>query len=412
MLTKGWDTISIVKQDQINSDLKSVWGEMDSHFSYLSPEVGSYSIEGVFDCWQVIKGGGGSLLRMQLPIKSGSLNINQSEISLAGTFAIIEITLTLVSLLNERSLLKTEYLNLAKSRSEIIPGKSGWILPVTFLDSTGQVGIYSTLVLDSICQYLLAHPEQIDIVFAEINFAKSGSPQWAIPKRSSYCYMDSGYLAVLSVCSDKDITNLPTDVDVAGLPPTASSFYVMSSELLLENIIFPGLQNIYQKCVSTDFKYLDRELFNIRDLELNKIKSGALYYTPVVFKNKNIARVSGDLINISYVGNCDMYAGITMNWNGSVAMNVVLDNKGSVFFSKVKSSFNHNEDIPWYLKWLIPIVSFIVQIVVKVISDDLISSIESSSSLIKADAINTVVWCNEQAMVKSAFLSESLIFEY
>jgi hypothetical protein len=107
-----------------------------------------------------------------------------------------------------------------------------------------------------------------------------------------------------------------------------------------------------------------------------------------------------------------MYAGITMHWNGNVKMNAMQDTNGSILFYLDGSSFSHDEDIPWYLAWLSPIVGLIVQIVVAVISDDLSNSIKSRSSSIKANNINTVTWCKNQAVVKAVSISESLILEY
>jgi hypothetical protein len=412
MLTKGWDTISIVKQERINSDLASMWDSLNPNFTYSSNDPGAIKIDGKFGCWSIINGGGGRILRIKVPIKSGNLSLGQTKISLEGTSAIIEITLSLIPTQNNSSVLVTEYKNLARNRSEMTPAKNGWLLPVTFLDPSGQIGIYSNLVLDSICQFLLSNPSQIELIFAKINFAKSGSPNWAIPKRCAYSYLDSGYLTILSVCTDRDISQLPLDVDVAGIPIGLSSFYVMSSELMLENLILPGLIDIYQNCTPQNFFIIERQLLNRNNLRLHEIKSGAIYYTPIVYKEKNISRVEGDRIRVYYIGDCDMYAGITMYWNGNVRMNALLDNNGSILFLKDGSSFSHNEDIPWYLKWLLPIVGLIVEIVVKVISSDLINSIENRSSSIKADNINTVTWCNDQSVVKSVYISESLVLEY
>jgi hypothetical protein len=412
MLTKGWDTVSIVKQEKINFDLASTWDSLDPKFSYTSKYPETITVEGNFGCWGIIDGGGGRILRLKLPIKSGTLSLGQTKINLEGTSAIIEITLSLIPKQDDTSFLKTEYKFLAKTRSEMTPDKNGWLLPLTFLDPSGQVGVYSNLVLDSICQFLLSNPTQIELIFAQINFTKNGSPNWAIPKKCAYSYLDSGYLTILSVCTDRDITQLPLDIDVAGIPMKSSSFYVMSSELVFENLILPGLVDIYQNGSSSKFYFKDRELLNKENLRMYEIKSGAIYYTPIVYKEKNISRIEGDRIKVDYIGDCDMYAGITMFWNGNVKMNALLDTNGRILFYKVGSSFSHYEEIPWYLIWLSPIVGLIVEIIVSIISSDLINSIESRSSSIKANNINTVTWCNDQSVVKSAFISESLVLEY
>ena len=82
MLTKGWDTISIIKQDTINSELRNTWGSVDSSISYtIYDDEGT--VNGKFSPWQIIEGGGGRLLRMELPIEQGNSGI-EAAIDLAG----------------------------------------------------------------------------------------------------------------------------------------------------------------------------------------------------------------------------------------------------------------------------------------------------------------------------------------
>lgn len=407
MLTKGWDAISIVKKERINSDLVSKWSGVDSHFSYDSKS--GVNINGLFACWSIIDGGGGRNLRLKLPIQFGEFTMGKNKINLENTSAIIEITLSLLPSQNNITVLKSEYLNLAKDRSEMVPEKNGWILPITFLDSGGQVGVLSNVVLDSICKYLLSNPKQFELIFAEINFAKSGSPIWAIPQKCAYTYLDSGYLAVLSVCSDKDISQLPLDIDITGISLGTRSFYVISKDLMLKNLILPGITDFYD-CPPHNFFFKESELLNKEVLGMPTIRYYSDEYNPIVYKEQNIARVEGDRIKISFNGQCDMYGEITMYWNGYVNMNALFDN-GLILFSINGSNFSHNEEIPWYLFWLLPRVEVIFKNLVATISHGLISKIQLRNSEI-IDDINTIIWCKNPDVVKSVYISESLILEY
>lgn len=410
MLTKGWDTISIVKKERINSDLASAWAGVDSHFSYDNKS--GANVNGLFACWSIIDGGGGRILRLQLPIQSGEFTMGQIKINLENTSAIIEITLSLLPLQNNTTVLKSEYLNLAKDRSEMIPEKKGWILPVTFLDPGGHVGALSNVVLDSICKYLLSNPKQFELIFAEINFAKSGSPDWVIPKKCAYSYLDSGYLAVLSVCSEKDISQLPLDIDITGISLGINSFYIMSSELMIKGMILPGLMCLYQNCSYNMFFFRERELLNSVTLRMNPIPTSLAVYAPIVYAENNIVRVDGDRITVSYNGECYMYEDITMYWNGYVNMNASFDTHGIISFYQTGSNFSHDVEIPCYLNWLAAIVNLIIAFLVIMVSDNLIKSIERICSSIDTNNINMVKWCKNQDVVKSAYIRESLILEY
>ena len=61
------------------------------------------------------------------------------------------------------------------------------------------------------------NPEQLILTFAEIRLVQDGCPDWLLPKRNAYSYLDTGYLCVLAVCDDRSITDLPLDIDVSGL---------------------------------------------------------------------------------------------------------------------------------------------------------------------------------------------------
>ena len=148
------------------------------------------------------------------------------------------------------------------------------------------------------------------------------------------------------------------------------------------------------------------------ETDMEEIKSGAIYYTPVVYSGKNIGAIEGSYIRIDYKGYCDMYAGITMYWNGYVKMEVSLADDGTIYFKKIDDDFDHDEDIPWYLKWLSLVVMAITEIVVAIISDDLIDKIADQGASISADGINTVEWFGETEKVNNAYLNESLILQY
>ncbi|MGN0394481.1 MAG: TULIP family P47-like protein [Coprococcus sp.] len=411
MQTKGWDTISIVKQEKINSNLVSVWSTVDAHFYKELPDSSGY-IQGTFGSFQIINGGGGKLVRIKLPIQSGQMFFNETTIALDGLCAIVEVTLSLFSTQNNISVLKTEYNQLAKNRHEITDDKPGWILPIKLSDPEGRTGAFANIILDNICLYLLDNPMQLELIFAEINFAKQTAPSWALPKKCTYSYLDSGYLAIMAVCDDRPISDLPLDIDVTGISLGTSSFYVLSKEIMLKNLILPGLIPIYQNADIKSYTYSEGELYNTEELRMHEIKSGAIYYTPVVYKKGNLLKVTGDYISTSFLGKCDMYAGITMYWEGSLKLKAALGNDGMISFYREGSTFSDDEDIPWYLSWLLPIVGMIVQIVVKVISDDLIDSIKKRSCSIKAGSIDTVTWCQNQAITKSAYIDEALIVEY
>ena len=410
MQTYGWDTISLVRQEKINSELLHTWGSYNSGFNYPVGENAG-RLSGEFGPWQVVKGGGGKLLRMSVPIYSGEMVLNDNVYDLCGLEAIIDITLSLIPQGNT-SLLQTRYDEFAKDESEIPDDNKGWIHPVKLNGDTSKLGVFAEVVLDNICYYLLAHPEQIILTFAEISLAKPECPDWLRPRSIKYSYLDTGYLCILAVCDDRSTADLPLEVDVSGLKSVSDSYFIIAPKLVLRNIILPCVCDLYTNASVSDFSVSDTGFSNKKDLEMHEIKSGAIYYTPIVYKDKNIGKIEGSNIKIEYDGYCNMYAGIDMFWDGYVKMDVSLSGNNTISFNKTDDDFNHDEDIPWYLKWLSPLVLAITEIVVAIISDDLIDKIEDQGGSINANGINTVEWFREEENICDAYLNESLILQY
>lgn len=409
MQTKGWDTISIVRQESVNSDMAASWPTLDHEFSYAPSE--GYSLQGVFDCWSVINGGGGRLLRLRMPIRSGSFDTGGTSRSLTGAAAIIEVTLSLLPQSAGQMQLKSAFLHKANQLNELQGDEGGWLRGITLQDPSGMLGPLATVVLDGICNYLVEHPEQFTHTFATINFSKNSAPEWARPRKSTYAYLDSGFLAIMAVCTDREIGGLPLDIDVSGISPGGQSCYVLSARMVLEHLILPGLLQLYQGANPADYRFNESQIVNIPNLRMKAIKSGLIWYTPIVFAGRNPARILGDNIAIDYQGDCDLYAGIDMKWKGWVRMKLVL-NGNTINFAKQASNFNKEVDIPWYLSWLLLVVGLITKIVAAFISDDLISSIANRGGSVKADAIDCVSWSNATHTAQSSYLAEALVIKY
>jgi hypothetical protein len=326
--------------------------------------------------------------------------------------AYVFVTLSLLPSSQSTHTLKTTFQKLATKYEDIKGDEAGWVLPdcISGLDKSQKWAEY--IILNLICNYLIANPNQFELIFAEISFAKSGCPDWIKPRKCAYSYLDTGHLAILAVCSEKDISGLPLDVDVSGVNMGKIASFILSDQLFLKNIILPGLIGLYQNCSDKDFCYEGKEYKNNRDLSMYQIKSGAIYYTPIVYKNKNIVRIKSESVEVTYQGNCYLYVNIYMYWSGDVKLNVVLQ-EGSLYFYPENPEFHHNEDIPWYWKWLSPVVGIIVKIVVSAISSDLARNIGNNIRNTSVGDMDSVSWFGKSGIpLASAKICESLVLEY
>ena len=416
MLTKGWDTISIIKQDRINNEIKKIWVNIDSKFYYKFKEK-DISISGEFLPWRIVNGGSGKNIRMELPIKKGVLYLAGKQYNLENSCATIQTTLIFDSKVksacsnSNKIFLKTAFTYLGEKPNQFTNSEGGWIFPINFFDSEGQLGIFSETVLKGICCYLLENSDQLSLIFAEIDLLNEMCPNWLRPVKTAYTYLEGGFLCILAVCNERDISGLPLDINVSDLNFSTDSCFIISSKLVLLNMIMPSIYSLYQNISEDYFEVTEKKFVNSQDLKMNEIKAGLIYYTPIVYQKRNEGVLNGDCIDITYKGSCDLRANIAMNWFGKIKMSFSHEN-GTISFKKVSEDFSHSEDIPWYLKYVHLIVSIIVHIIVAIISDNLINKIRDYCISIDTNQMNTIEWFEKKGVLSSVCLKDSLILEY
>ncbi|WP_319505576.1 TULIP family P47-like protein [Bacteroides graminisolvens] len=424
MNTKGWDTVGLVKTEHVNQDIRNCWHLFNNEIKKTEVE---YELSGKFGPWQITDGGSNKLIRFNIPFESGTFRLfdnasimaadenSQKEYSLTNCECIVEMMMDFVNTDNNKKLLKLDIKQLAKSRDEIASSneQGGWIVPILF---KGNIpAFYQPVILELVCQYLIEHPEQINYVFASINFAQE-SGSWVTPVKCKYSYLDSqpSYMGVLSVCSNKDITNMPVDIDVNSLPGNPNSYFITSSDLFLLNVMMPSFIDFFQHSNSSDYRINDLGiLVNTRSLEMNSVKSGAIWYTPII-EGLEVS-VLGGVLEIKINGKCDLKAGIWMYFNGRFKAYPQLSNQVVEFRIDGTPSFDHHEDIPWYLAWLLPLVGLITKIVVSCISSDLMNSITKIfGERMHIDNISPVAWTGNPKEVNlvNVKLDDSFIIEY
>lgn len=423
MNTKGWDTICLVKTEHINHEVKNSWHSLNNNFAKREAE---YEINGKFKPWQIVDGGSNKLVRFKIPFESGILKIlggnccnvftdenNQKEFDLSNCECIIELMMDFINTNDSKKLLTLNIKHFAKTREDITNSNSGWIVPVLFKGNIPK--LYQFIILESVCHYLIDHPNQINYVFASINFAQNIN-SWVIPVKCRYSYLDSqpSYMSILSVCHDQEIGNMPVDIDVNPFSSNSNSYFIISSKLFLLNVMVPSLLRFFNNSGESDYSVNDLGiLVNTRDLRMNGVKSGAIWYTPVI-KKLEVA-ILGNRLDIRIEGECDLKAGIWMHFNGNFKAYSILNNQTAEFKIDGIPYFNHHEDIPWYFSFLIPLVGWIAGIVIHCISDDLMNSITKIfRERICIDNISPVSWTNNPKNIKlnNVTFADSFIIEY
>lgn len=385
----GWDTAFALNSDQVNKALNNSWNQLPQNFDYS--EDGCH-MSGQFSPWMVVNGGAGSLLHLKLPVTSGSIALDSSKpADLAGVAVVVEVDMRL---LPSSTKTKTQELrmNLKQAVKPGAPGGEGLVVPITVVDPQGKLGqTYSSLFLEGMARWMVANANQITYVFAEINFAKPDSNSWLTPVQCTFVYADRedktkpGYLGILSVNSNRDISRLERKIDPAILPVSAqlNAGFLISGDLFLQNVIFPQMPQMYPGTTPGIFVFseTDHQIQNTAKFPTEKVKSGAIWYYPEI-KHLKVYIVGGEL-RTAIQGDCDLYAGISMTFTLDIKNTMSFDpNTQNVRFNPDPSPHGeHDADIPWYFWFLTPIGEAVTQIVVAAISDSIADSLKSDLSI-------------------------------
>ncbi|MEN8130145.1 MAG: TULIP family P47-like protein [Pseudomonadota bacterium] len=417
MKTSGWDTVFVVNEARLNKLLETHADQVTLDFDVEIPGIEGARAIGKFAPWQIAQGGSNDIIHLRLEIASGTLTTGSENIDLSGVTLVIATYLDWLSIDNQKEQLQFDYNRLGEGGN---PPDRGELSVVKLLDPNGVLSPQeNALVSFSLGTFLVENADQVRFVFATVNLIAPKTNSWLTPVKNAYGYfhregLDAGFLAIFSVTTDRDISSLQRTVDPAAIPVTTDASYVISGELFLNNVIAPGLA----KSFSTDISafYYDAAaglLRNTRKLAAKAVKSGAIWYYPVVDQLE--VRSAENALTTYAKGNADMYAGIWLNFTVSsrnVAQYSASD--GSLnFLTDPAPKESHNADIPWWFFLAGPIVIAITAIVVKVISDDIAKDIADENkerlALGKHPPSSILVGANDAINVTSITVNDALL---
>lgn len=416
MNLKGWDIISLTPIQNVNQTLSDHW--IDLHFR---KNEGDIELQGTFGTWTFVPGGSGKILRVSCPILEGRLHVFGTELKLDGMTAVFNLMLNFFDRArftgkygteNQLDLMFdlrvpqyiTECGNLQNNSDEEL---GGMVQPVDLLECTS---VYKYTVLNLMTDYIIENAAKLQTVFASV-ILHSAQGSWLSPAVCRYAFLDgeNPYLAILAVCTNRDISDLPLDVDVVDLDLSGQrSYYAVSKALFAKNTGLSCFTSLFRSS-SDDYSLCEEVLNNKCRVFMPKITVGAIDYEPYVESESARFWISGSSLKVDLDrGNCDLYAGINMSWCSYNTFSCSYREKALVF-TKTESVFRHNEDIPWYLRF-IPL-SFIIDICVGCISDSLASSIAVKVDIEKA-VLSDIRWYGAGAEIKDAFLKEGFVISF
>ena len=415
---QDWDTISIIDVASVNAQLGASLDKLIDSFDYQGTSAfgGSYTISGEFGPWQ-LSGGSDQLLNLDIPISKGTLSAGDRSTDIGGMTVTVEVTLTLLPSPTNEHITELRF-DFKVAGSKDSPAVPGLVRPIACSDpkKTGQ----SSYVMDAVAAVLVHKASEVSFVFAEIGLVDLSIPSWLTPVRSRYGYQQptggkSGYLAVFSVTSDRNVSSLSTQIgsDLVSLSYPWS--FIISGPLFMEHVILPMLPIAFPGTDTSYFAFANNTISITKPLNLKGVAPAGTTYIPVV-QALALAIDDNKLTNATS-GTVDLHMpNASMSFSVST-QNVLQYNVATNSFSFLPdpSPVTRSEkNIPWYDYILIglagPIALAIFPAVINAVADDVRDAINSGGTggqLNDAPA-KVVAWSGMQPMiVRDAGLSSA-----
>jgi hypothetical protein len=221
-------------------------------------------------------------------------------------------------------------------------------------------------------------------VFALINPADTGKAGWLSPMQSDYAYVQTGagqgYLAILSVTSARNISQLPRQVDPAIVANLQQAIFVISPGMFMQNVIMPMLPAAYgHGTTAQTFTYnpVTGTIANTGNISTDGVKKGAITYDPYI-GTLAIAIQAGNL-NTAVTGGCDLGLNMSMTFSISCSCPAVFDatSRTLSFLRDPNPQESHDSHIPWYDYAFGPLADLIIALVVPSIAGGIADNLTS-----------------------------------
>ena len=248
--TLGWDLVYAVDIGHINARIAAAHPAPRRFSSSYGEEI---TVEGTLGAWQIVPGGSGHLVFLQIPILDGSMRhadrIQTFQGSVTVSFSLEYLEETDGHTLRIRHGAKND--EPAFQIERVDPGALCGLMARSLVESSLQ-------------SWLGEHDEAFTHVFATIQLEAmqtDGAHAWLKPTTISYAYADrpargDGLLAILAMTNGRPAGHLGQQVMASAIADNQSAAMLISPHLLLDWLIRPALPLAYPGTKVEDFEFV------------------------------------------------------------------------------------------------------------------------------------------------------------
>ncbi len=321
--TNGWDTVSICRVSALNSRIESEKTyPAEIHQKDIESDL---SLDGEFDPWQVVTGGDGKNVKINVPLKTGTFiglpSGGTNEFDVSGCSVDI--------------LIKLQYFPL--NQDPVMPDGDYTLSVCTDSDSDKEpIAAVINLHVPDTCNLSKANKDLLkgqfdawvnvpdnlaafDTLFATIMINNMGEQsedfKWLRSTTTSYAYTDLGtddtsIFGILCMTNGNDRTGLPNQLPAISLKSDENALFIISREVYVKYQLLPALPKTFTENDPSDFS-VDKTGLTVdaKNVKLQPVEANGGTYYPVATKFQ-MTFCDTYIETLSHI-ECDVIAGVT-----------------------------------------------------------------------------------------------------
>ena len=257
MDTYQYDYVYALTQDKVNDILSKNLASVSMPVSYFGrdPMTGAITnLDVKLGVWSMADGGQNSLMRLNVPIKDGSLRIStppgvNSQWDLAGVSLLLEVTLGWMGPGSQQQLAGEGTLTrlVFSPAQQATPDDPGYVAILSATDPSKKL---SSVAIDLLKQIIQAafyeNRDNLQYVFAGVVPVPAGATTWLRPYKWQY-YIASGNIEALCFLSMLDDSPFPSTpaFDSTALVPGADAVALISQAAFFKYTLLPVVQTTF-----------------------------------------------------------------------------------------------------------------------------------------------------------------------
>lgn len=418
MNNNNWDVIHAASAESLNALLKLNFFSIaftDTAEVKYSKDI-SFNIEVQFKELQIVSGGADKYVVLDLKTDG---NINNGEFEYTDLVSRVRIDLEFFS---ENPAMGQIRLSCSADTIQFILMDVNKIFPQ---EQAATLSVLNKVYTDM----MVKHADKLEYAFASImgiNNPLIGMKQfdysWYQPA-SNEC---TGFLAILGVMDDRDISKYPRLVDSNLLFGSDAEqydcVYLAAKERFLKYSMIPSLCSIFPQAKQSDFEFSDGSIKNTGNINLQEFAVGVNWYQPYI--DSFDFHIDSDKLVTNFSGRCpitdlpDSYVDFTLSAKNGVKYESSLNS--IKFIPDSNMTVTANKDIPSYVKWLDIITLGTLNLIIDGVSGaaencikEQLKSYNVSSASLGAEAVGWAsnVIMNEGGISDNLYLRGKRIFK-